>query len=97
MAGIRNVKTELESTGFANMPYDNVVFEIEPSFASRHLMSIGSWDEAKRNSARKVLQAARENFHRHPRPWWVHLQAERERKRFFKIHYAKDNCATFPS
>ena len=69
---IETFKIELENTGFTNAPYDNVVFTFHPSFASQYLLAVGNRDESRRNSARKVLHEARQNFHRHPRPWWMY-------------------------
>ena len=50
---IERFKIELENTGFANAPYDNVVFTFHPSFASQYLLAVGNWDESRRNSVRK--------------------------------------------
>lgn len=60
---------ELGNTGFLDLPYDRVLFTFHPSYASQHLLAVGNWDEARRNAVRMVLQQARENFHKHPRPW----------------------------
>lgn len=46
-----------------------VVFAFNMSFASQHLSSLGGWDEARRQTVRRVLAEARSNFHVHPRPW----------------------------
>lgn len=69
---IESVKIQLEGVGFANAPYDNVLFTFHPSFASQHLLAVGNWDGPRRHAVRKVLREAKENFHQHPRPWWVH-------------------------
>lgn len=66
---MKSVKMQLFDAGFVNVPYDRVMFTFHPSFASQHLLAVGNWDEARRNAARTVLQQARENFHKHPRPW----------------------------
>lgn len=63
---------ELWNTGFQNAPYTTVLFTFHPNFASDYLIAVGNWNEAKRWAIRTVLHRARENFHRHPRPWWVH-------------------------
>ncbi|CAM9532516.1 unnamed protein product, partial [Laminaria digitata] len=64
------VKMELENAGFVNAPNTTVIFTIHPNFASEYLTSLGNWDEARRRSVRTVLHEARQNFHRHPRPWY---------------------------
>lgn len=64
-------KRELESIGFENTPYDNVVFTFHPSFAAEQLVTVGNWDGPRKSIVRSVLQRARNNFHRHPRQWWV--------------------------
>lgn len=68
---VRVIVRELEATGIAKAPYDRVMFTFHPSYASQHLLAIGNWDETRRQSVRTILQQARQNFHRHPRPWWV--------------------------
>ena len=68
-AAIESVKTELENTGIANAAYDSVIFTFHPSFASQQLLAQGNWDEAMRHTVRTILDEARQNFHRHPRPW----------------------------
>eukprot|EP00904_Undaria_pinnatifida_P013653 jgi/Undpi1/9418/HiC_scaffold_27.g11875.m1 len=67
---IESVKIQLEGVGFANAPYDNVLFTFHPSFASQHLLAVGNWDGPRRHAVRKVLREAKENFHQHPRPWY---------------------------
>ena len=68
---IESVKRDLSANGFADAPYDRVRFTFHRGFPSRHLIAVGNWDETRRNTIRTVLQEARQNFHRHPRPWWV--------------------------
>ncbi|CAM9250414.1 unnamed protein product, partial [Hapterophycus canaliculatus] len=64
------VQRELYTTGFSNQPWDRVVLSCLPLMASQYLLNVGSWDEPKREIVRNVLQRARDNFHRHPRPWY---------------------------
>lgn len=72
IAAIEDVKLELRNFGFVNLPYDRVMFTFHPSYASQNLLAVGNWDETRRNDVRTVLHQARVNFHKHPRPWWVH-------------------------
>lgn len=65
------VQKELLATGLSNRSWDRVVFTFHPSYASTMLLNLGSWDASKRQLVRRVLQEARENFHRHPRPWYA--------------------------
>ena len=51
--------------------WDRVMFEYDLSFAGRHLLASGNWDEDRRQRVRIIIGQARQNFHRHPRPWWV--------------------------
>eukprot|EP00752_Nemacystus_decipiens_P006550 g5898.t1 len=67
---ISAVQRELHVNGSSNLPWDRVAFTIHPSHATNVLMNLGSWDEPKREVVRRVLHEARENFHRHPRPWY---------------------------
>ena len=69
---MESVMAELDSTGIMNAPYGRVMFTFHPSFASQHLLAVGNWDESRRHSVRTILHEARLNFHRQPRPWWVH-------------------------
>ena len=64
-----SAKMKLENAGFADVPCTTVLFTFHPNFASEYLITVGNWDEARRLSVRTVLHEARENFHRHPRPW----------------------------
>lgn len=66
------VQRDLMAAGVSGQqPWDRVVFKVHPSYASALLLNLGSWDEPKRQLVRRVLREARENFHRHPRPWYV--------------------------
>ncbi|CAN0267356.1 unnamed protein product, partial [Laminaria digitata] len=55
-------KKELQNTGLAKAPYPTVVFTFHPTFASEHLSALGSWDEARLTTVRRVLHEARQNF-----------------------------------
>ncbi|CAM9300435.1 unnamed protein product [Ectocarpus sp. 8 AP-2014] len=67
---IREMKTKLQQSDIKRQRWDRVVFSVDLMLASHHLVNIGSWDERKRRIVREVLQEARSNFHRHPRPWY---------------------------
>ena len=49
--------------------WDRVMFTFSLSFASRHVLAAGNWDEDRRQSLRRIIGQARQNFHLHPRPW----------------------------
>eukprot|EP00903_Cladosiphon_okamuranus_P019481 g17914.t1 len=68
--GISSLVEGLQNEGLSDAPWDRLVFTFDPMYASQILLSTGSWDEGKRQTVRKVLQQARTNFHRHPRPWY---------------------------
>eukprot|EP00903_Cladosiphon_okamuranus_P019865 g18259.t1 len=68
--GISSLVEGLQNEGLSDTPWDNLVFTFDPMYASQFLLSTGSWDEQRRQTVRKVLQQARANFHRHPRPWY---------------------------
>ena len=54
---------------FKNEGWDRVMFKYDLSFASRHLLAIGNWDEDRRQRVRTIIGQARQNFHLHPRQW----------------------------
>lgn len=64
-----DIRQTIQATSFLDQPWEQVAFTFHPTLASQHLVNLMSWDEAKRQTARNVLEIARENFHRHPRPW----------------------------
>ncbi|CAM9840597.1 unnamed protein product [Ectocarpus sp. 6 AP-2014] len=64
------MQNKLQESGIEGQRWDRVVFSLTATLASQHLVNIGSWDERKRKIVREVLQEARSNFHRHPRPWY---------------------------
>ncbi|CAM9214294.1 unnamed protein product [Ectocarpus sp. 8 AP-2014] len=67
---ILEIQTQLQQSDIKRQRWDRVVFSVDLMLASYHLVNVGSWDERKRNIVREVLQEARSNFHRHPRPWY---------------------------
>lgn len=69
--GILTVQTKIQNAVLSNQPLHRVVFTFHPSYASSLLLNAGSWDEPKRTIVRQVFQEARQNFHRHPRPWYA--------------------------
>lgn len=71
---LESTKLELQKASSVGRPLDRVVLTVHPSFASQHLQSLGSWDKVKRQTVRGILDQARQNFHMHPRPWWVYSQ-----------------------
>ena len=64
-----NLKVEIASKGVANVSWDRLLIMMPSALASSHIVTVGSWDERKREIGRNVLQEARTNFHQHPRPW----------------------------
>ena len=49
--------------------WDRVMFRIRLSFAGRHMLALGNWDEDRRQRVRTIIGQARHNFHLHPRQW----------------------------
>lgn len=68
---IERVALAMKNGGLVNQRWDYIIFAFDMSFASQHLSSLGGWDEARRQTVRKVLAEARNNVHVHPRPWWA--------------------------
>ena len=54
---------------FKDEGWDRVMFKHDASFACRHLLAIGNWDDDRRQLVRTIIGQARQNFHVHPRPW----------------------------
>ncbi|CAN0162597.1 unnamed protein product [Ectocarpus fasciculatus] len=67
---ILEIQTKLRQTDLKRQRLDRVFFSVDLMLASYHLVNVGSWDGKKRDIVRQVLQEARSNFHRHPRPWY---------------------------
>ncbi|CAM9182579.1 unnamed protein product [Ectocarpus sp. 8 AP-2014] len=67
---ILEIQTQLQKSDIKHQRWDRVVFSVDLGLATYHVVNVGSWDERKRNIVREVLQEARSNFHRHPRPWY---------------------------
>ncbi|CAM9178418.1 unnamed protein product [Ectocarpus sp. 12 AP-2014] len=67
---IVELQTQLQQSDIKNQRWGRVVFSVDLMLATYHLVNVGSWDERKRNIVREVLQEARLNFHRYPRPWY---------------------------
>lgn len=63
------LREHIEYAGVSALGSDRVIFTIDATSASQHLLAIGSWDETKRQTVRAVLEEARTNFHWHPRRW----------------------------
>eukprot|EP00752_Nemacystus_decipiens_P015660 g13975.t1 len=67
--GILSVLSDLHRDGPSETPRKRLVFTFSPMYPSRQfLLSTSSWDERKWQTIRRVLEQARANFHRHPRP-----------------------------
>lgn len=61
---------EIDTLGFDNLEWDRLKIVLHRAHASSDFFaSLGSWDDWKREAARKVLREFRENFHHFPRPW----------------------------
>ncbi|CAM9440628.1 unnamed protein product, partial [Ectocarpus fasciculatus] len=71
IGGIASVQRELEAAGFAGRTWRHLVFEVDKSWTAHRLTNLGSWDQSKRETVRDVLRQMRQNFHRHPRPWYA--------------------------
>lgn len=69
--GILEIQRDLQRMSLSNLPWNRVVFNLPDSLASQLLINAESWDMAKRNTARRVMHKARNNFHSHPRQWYA--------------------------
>lgn len=61
----------VNADNFTDEGWDRVMFTHDSSFACRHVVAVGNWDEDRRQLVRSIIGQARHNFHVHPRPWWV--------------------------
>ena len=69
---IRTLVNETQLTGLDNVPWKRLQISFEPQVAVQYAANVGSWDAVKRQHTRELLRDLRREFHKFPRPGYVH-------------------------